>query len=152
MYQKGNQMLEELKKEYKELGEARTKFCHNVTTTFIKLYEELNEKLAMELWDISITTNPNNKFVSLVITLNNLEDCRIEQFPSSKFICFDKDKIRYNPSEINREELLCYLDLQQLEILNNMVKFLIKYYFHLNIKDKVVQNESIDYIFDKLMV
>ena len=39
-------MLEELKKEYKELGEARTKFCHNVTNTFIKLYEKLNEKLA----------------------------------------------------------------------------------------------------------
>ena len=144
-------MLEELKKEYKELGEARTKFCNNVTSVFIKLYKDLNEKLAQELWDISLTTTYHNRFVGIIVTLNNIEDCTINQFPSSKFILFDKDKIRYNPMEVNREEFLCFLDLEQLEILNNMIKFLIKYYFHLNLKDKVVQNESIDYIYDKLV-
>lgn len=144
-------MLEGLKKEYKELGEARTKFCNNVTSAFIELYKELNEKLAQELWDISLTTTYHNRFVGIVVTLNNIEDCTINQFPSSKFILFDKNKIRYNPMEVNREEFLCFLDLEQLQILNNMIKFLIKYYFHLNLKDKVVQNESIDYIYDKLV-
>ena len=82
-------MLEELKKEYKELGEARTKFCNNVTSTFIELYKELNEKLAQELWDISLTTTYHNRFVGIVVTLNNIEDCTINQFPSSKFILFN---------------------------------------------------------------
>jgi len=143
--------IKELNQEYKELGERRTKFTKNVSKLFISLYSDLLDSLTNELFDITITSNYGSKFVGVTIVLYNLKNLSQEDFKECSFISFKKDKFSFNMSDINKTELNKILNSKQISILNDIVHFLYKYYFHLDIKNKIVVNESIDMIYDKLV-